>query len=94
MPLYLVTDKLNGDRTLVEASRPAGALNAILADRFDVSTQLDAGVAVRLATHEKVPFVTAEGDTTESVCRDSPTPPPTPSPTPTPPSTPTPENEQ
>lgn len=46
MPVYLVTDNNTGSSTMVEASRPAGALSALIENRFDVSPALDAADAL------------------------------------------------
>ena len=48
MPVYLVTDNNTGSSTMVEASRPAGALSALIENRFDVSPALDAADALNL----------------------------------------------
>ncbi len=47
MPIYLVTDRITGVETMVEAGRPQNALAALIANRFGVSAGLDAGEALR-----------------------------------------------
>lgn len=49
MPVYLVTDTLSDLKVMVEADRPAGAIAAMVQDRFEVSTGLDAVAALGLA---------------------------------------------
>lgn len=61
MPVYLVTDRLTDVRTMVEASRPAGALSALIDNRFDVSPALDATDALKHMS-QGVPYITAPGE--------------------------------
>lgn len=62
MPVYLVTDRVTDVRTMVEASRPAGALSALIDNRFDVSPALDATDALKLITQGIAYLASAEGD--------------------------------
>lgn len=59
MPVYLVTDTHGTGRIMVEAARPAGALSAMIENRFDVSPALDAADALDLMT-KGVVFLRAE----------------------------------
>lgn len=59
MPVYLVTDTLAGHKVMVEAERPAGAITALVNNRFDVSQGLAAGDALRLMG-EGISFINAE----------------------------------
>jgi hypothetical protein len=60
MPTYLVTDKTEPTKVLVEAKNPARALAAVVADRFECSDAMTAADAVR-ASIDGVAFI----DTTE-----------------------------
>lgn len=61
MPVYLVTDSVTAVRTMVEAARPAGALSALIDNRFDVSPALDATEALKHMS-QGVPYITAPGE--------------------------------
>lgn len=61
MPVYLVTDSITAVRTMVEAARPAGALSALIDNRFDVSPALDATEALKHMS-QGVPYITAPGE--------------------------------
>lgn len=71
MPLYLVTDNVTGDRALVEAARPAGALTALYGRRFIVAGALEAAEAVRISRQPDVMFVEA-GEQDEALADDAP----------------------
>lgn len=62
MPVYLVTDNITGVRTMVEASRPAGALSTLIDNRFDVSPALDATDALKHITQGVAYLAGAEGE--------------------------------
>ena len=63
MPIYLITDTAEPKRrVMVEAVRPQTALQALIASRFDVSSALDAGDALRFAIKEGIEFLEAPGD--------------------------------
>lgn len=61
MPVYLVTDKQTNTRMMVEAERPAAAINTLVNARFDVSVALDAVAAIGL-TGDGVKFLKADAD--------------------------------
>lgn len=49
MPTYLVTDSTGPHEIMVEASRPAAALAAVVDNRFSVSEALGTAEGIRLA---------------------------------------------
>lgn len=66
MPIYLITDKSAPQhRVMVEAVRPQTALQALIANRFDVSSALDAGDALRLSIKDGIEFIEAGGEEPE-----------------------------
>jgi hypothetical protein len=64
MPVYLITDTQCDTKVMVEADRPAGAINALINDRFVASSSLDAAAALAHAA-DGVHFLRADRDFAE-----------------------------
>lgn len=71
MPVYLVTDKHNDSRVMVEAARPQGALNALIDSRFDVSPALESADALALML-KGVIYLPGADATEEALLNDTP----------------------